>query len=128
MIAPPPPAPRSPSRLVPIADIARRLGITSRALRHYQDKGLIRSQRLARNVRAYDADTVAVVEMIVALRQADLPLSVIRQILSRREDPTAQAQMMRSALAAAILEKQDQIETMRSLMASLDAPGRAKDR
>jgi DNA-binding transcriptional MerR regulator len=113
---------KAPGRMVAIADLARRLGTTTRALRHYQDLGLIGSRRSARNVRAYDPETVAIVETIVALRKVDLPLAAIRQILALRSEPQAQAAVARAALTRALADKQQQVARIIDLLETLASP------
>lgn len=112
----------APARFVPIAELARRLGITPRALRHYQDQGLIRSHRIAHNTRAYDADAVATIETIVALRDIGLPLATIRDILVLRHVPEIQTQALRAALLEAQASKQRQIATIGAMLETLGAP------
>jgi len=112
----------APALFVPIAQLARRLGITPRALRHYQDQGLIRSHRIAHNTRAYDADAVVTIETIVALRDVGLPLATIRDILVLRHVPETQAQALRAALLEAKASKQRQIATIDAMLETLDAP------
>jgi DNA-binding transcriptional MerR regulator len=97
---------RAPAHFVPISDLSKRLGITARALRYYQDRGLIRSHRLARNIRAYDLETVAIVQTIVAFRDVGLPISAIAEILSLRDDMPGQARVIRAALAQARADKE----------------------
>ncbi|WP_165189591.1 MerR family transcriptional regulator [Caulobacter soli] len=116
---------RAPARYVSIAELAKRLGVTSRALRHYQDQGLIRSHRIARNVRAYDLETVAMVETIVALREIDLPLAAIRDILALRHEPEAQAEALRAALLEVQADKQRQIVRIDGMLEALPAAPRA---
>lgn len=111
----------APAILAPIAEVAGRLGITARALRHYQDQGLIRSHRIAHNMRAYDADAVATIETIVALRDVGLALATIRDILGLRRQPKAQAQALRAALLEVQACRQRQIATMDAMLKSLDA-------
>lgn len=111
---------KAPARFVSITDLAKRVGITARALRHYQDRGLIRSHRLARNVRAYDLETVVIVETIVALRDVGLPINTIGKILALRSEPWAQAQAARTALnqARAVEERRiARIDTMLGVLA-----------
>ncbi len=115
----------APARYVSIADLAKRLGVTSRALRHYQDQGLLRSHRIARNVRAYDAENVAAVETIVALREVDLPIAAIRDILGLRHDPEAQAEALRAALLEVQADKQRQILRIDGMLEALPAAPRA---
>ena len=111
--------PRAPIRFVPIAELARRLGVTPRTLRHYQDQGLIRSHRVAHNARAYDPEAVAIVETIVALRDIDLPIATIRDILALRREPRAQAEALRAALAEVRADKHRQIAEIDAMLQAL---------
>ena len=116
---------RAPPRFVPIAELAHRLGITPRTLRHYQDQGLIRSHRIARNVRAYDLDTVATLETVVALRDVDLSITAIRDILALRDEPWAQAQALENALNDVLAAKQRQIAKVQVMLDTLTGPSAA---
>jgi DNA-binding transcriptional MerR regulator len=108
-------APVAPLRLVEIGEAARALGVTTRTLRHYQDQGLVRSHRLARNVRGYDLATLEQLRAIVALRAVGLPIAAIRTILTLGEEPDAQHRALRSALAEALGEQQERIQRLAAL-------------
>ncbi len=114
-------APSVANPLVPIAELARRLGVTPRTLRHYQDQGLIRSRRIAHNTRAYDCDTVATIETIVALRDIDLPIAAIRGILALQHRPRAQTEALRVALLDAQADKQRQVTRIDAMLQALTA-------
>ncbi|WP_165191507.1 MerR family transcriptional regulator [Caulobacter soli] len=114
--------PGVPTSLVPIAELARRLNVTPRTLRHYQDQGLIRSRRIAHNTRAYDADTVATIETIVALRDIDLPIARIRAILLLQKQPQAQAEALRVALLDVQADRQRQIARIDAMLRVLPPP------
>lgn len=118
-------APMAPMRLVEIGDAARSLGVTTRTLRHYQDQGLVRSHRLARNVRGYDLGTLEQLRAIVALRAVGLPISAIRTILTLRDEPDAQARALRAALAEALTEQQAQIQRLTILAGHMAADATA---
>ena len=113
---------RAPVRLVSIGDLARQLGVTPRALRHYQDRGLVRSHRLSGNVRGYDAEAVEQLETITALRAVGLPISAIRQVLELRDRPEAQADALREALAAVLQTRRDQIARLEEMLEETSAP------
>jgi len=108
-------------RLVMIADLADRLGVTTRALRHYEDIGLVRSERTARNVRAYDLDAVETLKVVTLLRQVDVPLAAIGEVVRQRSDPPAQALAMRQALNAAFVDKKRSMARIVELLATLDS-------
>ncbi len=109
--------PLAPIRLIEIGDAARRLGVTARTLRHYEDQGLVRSHRLARNVRGYDSGTLEQLKAIVALRGVGLPIAAIRDILVLRDKPAAQSEALRQALAEALDEQQAQLARLADLAA-----------
>lgn len=108
-------------RLVMIADLADRLGVTTRALRHYEDIGLVQSERTARNVRAYDLETAETLKVVTLLRQVDVPLAAIGEVVRQRSDPPAQAVAMRQALNAALIDKKRAMARIVELLATLDS-------
>jgi DNA-binding transcriptional MerR regulator len=108
----------APLHFVPIGDLAKRLGVTTRALRYYQEQGLIQPRRLAGNIRAYDLETVAALETIIALREVDLPIATIADILALRDDPPAQAEATHAALVQA---RADKVRGIALVDAMLDA-------
>lgn len=113
---------RAPVRLVSIGDLARQLGVTPRALRHYQDRGLVRSHRLSGNVRGYDAEAVEQLETITALRAVGLPIAAIRKVLELADRPEAQAAAVRDALLDALRARRDQIARLEEMLEDTTAP------
>ncbi|NQE60892.1 MerR family transcriptional regulator [Caulobacter sp. RHG1] len=114
---------RAPMRLVSIGDLARRLGVTTRALRHYQDQDLVRSHRLSGNVRGYDAEAVERLETVIALRAVGLPIAAIRTVLDLREEPQAQASALRDALSSALEAQRDQVSRLQGMLEQMaEAP------
>jgi DNA-binding transcriptional MerR regulator len=71
----------SPRSLSPSA-AARRLGISVKALRLYEERGLIAPGRTVAGWRAYGADEMARAGQIVALRALGLSLARIAQVLA----------------------------------------------
>jgi DNA-binding transcriptional MerR regulator len=64
-----------------IREATRRFGVTPRALRFYEQKGLISATRNSLNHRFYDADARQKLELITALRSANVGLEDIREVL-----------------------------------------------
>jgi DNA-binding transcriptional MerR regulator len=117
---PTPNAHAGPRRLVMIADLAEQLGVTPRALRHYEDVGLIRSERTARNARAYDLEMVETLKIITLLRDVDVPLVAIGEVLRLRADPPALALAMHQALDAVLANKKRAVARIAELIKTLD--------
>jgi DNA-binding transcriptional MerR regulator len=104
---------------------ARRLGVSAKALRLYEQRGLVTPGRTAAGWRAYGPDEIARAAEIVALRALGLSLAQIARVLA--DDP----QGLEPALAAheAILEGRIRelagaVEKVRELRAGL-ARGKA---
>lgn len=64
-----------------IGELVRRTGATHRALRYYEQCGLLAPERLPSGYRVYDESAVAAVERIRVLLSAGLPTSAIAEIL-----------------------------------------------
>jgi MerR family redox-sensitive transcriptional activator SoxR len=69
--------------LLTISEISRRSGVTSSALRFYEDKGLITSQRSGRGHRRYPRAVLRRVAFIVFAQKIGLSLEEIRDELSK---------------------------------------------
>ena len=76
------------------AEAARRLGVSAKALRLYEQRGLVAPLRTAAGWRAYGPDEMARAGEIVALRTLGLSLARIAQVLN------GDAQALEPALAA----------------------------
>lgn len=87
-----------------INELAQRLGVTSRTIRFYGEKGLLPSgKREANGYRYFDEEDVWRLQTIVALREFGLPLETIQQLLhglDRGEPDTVrhQLELQRSVL------------------------------
>jgi DNA-binding transcriptional MerR regulator len=66
------------------AETARRLGISPKALRLYEARGLLAPIRSQSGWRTYGAKEIATLHHILALKQLGLPLAQIAELLSRR--------------------------------------------
>ena len=71
----------SPAQFLNPSEAAKRLGVSAKALRLYEQRGLIAPARTAVGWRAYGPDEMARVAEIVALRQLGLSLSQVARVL-----------------------------------------------
>jgi MerR family redox-sensitive transcriptional activator SoxR len=110
---------RAPPVLTPITAVAARLGVTSRALRHYEAIGLISSHRGKRDLRLYDRDTVALLETVSVLRRIDVPIAEIRAVMLRRQDQQSYRQALHDLLRTTLLEHRRRVDLIESLMEQL---------
>lgn len=72
-----------------IGETARRIGISTSALRFYEDKGLISSRRTAGGQRRYARDVLRRVAFIRAAQSVGLKLAEIRESLADLPDDRA---------------------------------------
>jgi DNA-binding transcriptional MerR regulator len=66
------------------AEAARRLGLSPKALRLYEEHGLVAPVRAANGWRAYGSKEIAILHQVMALKRLGLPLSRITDLLKQR--------------------------------------------
>lgn len=110
------PLPRG-AEVTPITALTARLGLTSRALRHYEAIGLIVSNRDWGGIRHYSATTVEAIELIVQLRTVDICLADIRSILSRTA-PEDRAALTQDILRRVARERLSGLQALERLIAA----------
>jgi DNA-binding transcriptional MerR regulator len=81
-----------------IAEVVRRTGLTSRALRFYEARGLLKPLRTHVGRRLYGPGELERINQIIALKQAGLTLAQIQRLTSNK--PLDLAQLVDAQLAA----------------------------
>ncbi len=110
----------SPAQFLHPSEAAKRLGVSAKALRLYEQRGLIAPARTAVGWRAYGPDEMARVAEIVALRQLGLSLSQVARVLggdSESLEPALAAHQ--AALEGRVHQLVDAVEKVRRLRADL---------
>lgn len=64
-----------------IGEVAYKAGVSTRALRYYEEQGLLESERTPSGQRVYDASAVERVKLLQLLFTAGLPSRTILQLL-----------------------------------------------
>lgn len=67
-----------------IGDLARRTGVAASALRYYEELGLLSPRRRPSGHRTFAPDDVAVVGVVLFLRDVGFTLKEIKRMMSRR--------------------------------------------
>src|SRR4051812_39496723 len=70
--------------LLDIHEVVRSTGLTSRALRFYEARGLVRPLRTHSGRRLYGAEALERINQIVAMKRAGLTLAQIQRLTARR--------------------------------------------
>ena len=109
------------------ADAARRLGVSSKALRLYEARGLVAPGRTASGWRSYGPDDMARAAEIVALRALGLSLVEIGRVLAGDASDLAPAlarhQQLLEARIKEMAEAVDMVRALRGALTEGKAPG-----
>lgn len=110
-----------------IGELARRTGASVRALRYYEQQGLLRPERRPSGYREFRTNDIALVERIQNLISAGLNTTLIAQILDCFDDggaghtPTPTCAEMVADLTAARDRMHRQVESLTASSALLEA-------
>ncbi|GAE25181.1 hypothetical protein JCM9140_1160 [Halalkalibacter wakoensis JCM 9140] len=108
-----------------IKEMAEKLGITSRAIRFYEEKGLISPQKHPTNLyRTFSEADAKRLQAIISLREIDIPIDEIKQILEDldlggKDDLLYSLELQRSLMFAQILELKESIATTDEMIEAL---------
>src|SRR5215472_15481815 len=73
-----------PDRLLTIGELARRTGVATSALRYYEERGLLPAPARMSGQRRYAESTVALVSIILLLRDVGFSLSEQQAFMTSR--------------------------------------------
>jgi DNA-binding transcriptional MerR regulator len=102
--------------LLDIKEVVRRTGLTSRALRFYEARGLVAPVRTHTGRRLYGAAALERINQIVALKRAGLTLAQIQRMTAKR--PLELARLIDVQLEA-LEERRSEIAEARALLLSV---------
>jgi DNA-binding transcriptional MerR regulator len=126
---------RSLQTLSSVAQMRREFGVTARALRYYEEQGLLSPAR-SRQVRVYSHRDRARLKLILTGRRAGFTLRTIRELLDVYDKEGRTAQLARAlphfkaqvaALEAQRRQLDDAIETLKAASLRLSQSGRAAE-
>lgn len=99
-----------------IGELSVVTGVTRRALRYYEQQGLLAPPRQANGYREYGDDAPLVVRQITALLASGLNSDAIRHFLPCARGPRPELQMC-SELRAHLLQRRDELDRQRRELA-----------
>jgi DNA-binding transcriptional MerR regulator len=112
------------ARHLSAAEAAKALGVSSRALRLYEQKGLVRPVRTSAGWRAYGPDALARLHQILALKGLGLSLARIRELLAEDlASLNAVLELQEEALSLRQAETERALELVRKARAVLASGG-----
>ncbi len=118
------------NRYLSAAEAAARLGVSAKALRLYEQRGLVTPVRTEAGWRAYGPEQMTRAGEIAALRALGFSLAQVERVLNGEaeglEPALAAHQSSLEAALRAIAARTDQVRALRARLARGDAPGLAE--
>lgn len=107
-----------PISLKKIGEVAALLGTTPRALRFYEEEGLVSARRTSGGTRLYADNDIARFRAILHLAHSGIPLGLIKELATAREKYTTGAESSHSVhkvLDSLVFQVKEQIKTLKQL-------------
>lgn len=111
--------PPGSARLYTIGEIAREFDLTTRAIRHYEDCGLLQPQRRGRN-RVYSARDRTRLRLTLRGKRLGLSLAEVRELVDMYESPRDTVPQLRRFLAVLGAHRAQLEQQMADLQATLE--------
>lgn len=108
--------------LLHIREVSRRSGVTSSALRYYEETGLVTpTARTSTGYRLYDYSALGRVAFIRRAKSLGLTLREIQQLLSEPANPATDQRRLRHAITHKLADVQTRISQLEMLRDELEA-------
>ncbi|WP_002144876.1 MerR family transcriptional regulator [Bacillus cereus] len=102
-----------------IGELSKETGVSERALRHYEEKGLLPSKRLANGYRDFDESAIEKVELIQMYLQIGLNLEETERMLRCLEIEPNLYENPCSTILALYEDKLDEVTRQISLLSNI---------
>ena len=103
-----------------IQQVAKKLNITTRTIRHYEDLGIIKSKRLENNYRVYDTKNYDKLKFLVRARNLGFSLKECKELIKLFENNTRQSSLVREIAKKKLNDLKLQIKELDNLKISLE--------
>ena len=114
-----------------INEISKKLKITARAIRHYEEIGVITSKRLANNYRQFDEENIDKLKFLVRARKLGFSLAECKELIKLFKNTNRQSEKVRNIAKNKLESIKKQINELIDLKQSLEwlvmkCPGNSK--
>ena len=103
-----------------IQQVAKKLNITTRTIRHYEDLGIIKSNRLENNYRVYDTENYDKLKFLVRARNLGFSLKECKELIKLFENDTRKSASVRDIAKKKLNDLKLQIKELDNLKVSLE--------
>lgn len=112
------------SNLIDINEVCNMLGVTSRTLRYYEEKGIIESTVIQNQTRRkYSPDQVEHIKHVLVLRALGLSISKIQQLQQGNIDLSLAISQHKAELTATILSKAKELALLDEALLTIERGG-----
>jgi len=102
-----------------ISEIAKKLKITTRTIRHYEETGIINSKRLKNNYRYFDTENIDKLKFLIRSRKLGFSLKECKELIKLFENKTRESKNVRNIAKNKIKVLSEQIKELEDLKKSL---------
>tara|TARA_B100000427_G_C15282827_1_gene496178 strand:+ start:288 stop:671 length:384 start_codon:yes stop_codon:yes gene_type:complete len=103
-----------------IGEVALKAGVTNRAIRHYEELNLIKSNRLSNNYRVYSKETLDKVKFISRARKLGFSINECSSLISLFDNKKRKSAEVRKIAIIKNDELKRQIQELEDLQKSLE--------
>ena len=103
-----------------IQQVAKKLNITTRTIRYYEDLGIIKSNRLENNYRVYDTENYDKLKFLVRARNLGFSLKECKELIKLFENDTRKSASVRDIAKKKLNDLKLQIKELDNLKVSLE--------
>ena len=103
-----------------ITEISKKLQITTRAIRHYEEIGIIRSKRLENNYRYFDEVNIDKLKFLVRARKLGFTLEECKELIKLFQNENRKSENVRNIARNKLELIKKQISDLKDLKKSLE--------
>ena len=103
-----------------IKDLSKKLKITSRAIRHYEEIGIITSKRMENNYRYFDESNLDKLKFLVRARKLGFSLEECKELIKLFENDNRKSENVRNIAKNKLENIDKQIQELKDLKKSLE--------
>ena len=114
-----------------ITEIAKKLNITTRTIRHYEEIGVIKANRLENNYRYFNAENINKLKFLVRARNLGFSLEECKELIKLFGNSSRKSENVRDIAKNKLTKISKQIKELEDLKESLEwlvskCPGNSK--
>ena len=103
-----------------ISELSKKLNITKRAIRHYEDLGIIKSNRMNNNYRYFDELNIDKLKFLVRARKLGFSLEECKELITLFKNNNRKSEHVRNIAKNKLTSIIKQINELKDLKTSLE--------